>query len=364
MPAWATWTYTRLHPAGQDYSAANAISGGTVVGYTHYLARDHAAVWDLTSGELTDITPPTNDDAELLAINGDQKAGYYDEPYTSDEHAAVWSGTTTSFVDLHPQGYGQSRVYALDGTRQVGEATAWDASNNIWYPHAGVWTGGSDTWVDLNPTGAKCSRAQAAAAGQQGGFVVKPEWGTQWIDRLHASLWSGTAESWTDLNPTGAERSSVNDMIPGTQGGLAAFYNASAGQYLAHGGLWQGSASTWVDLHPAWASQSVVGAIVDGYQVGVTVDGAGYARACLWSGSPGSCIDLQQFLPSNYDQSFPNDIEVVGADIWIVGMAHNATTNRDEAMVWHSVVPEPGSALALLAGFGGLLAIRLRRGSR
>ena len=63
--------------------------------------------------------------------------------------------------------------------------------------------------------------------------------------------------------------------------------------------LWSGSPGSWIDLHPAGADSSVAWRAAGGQQIGTAVY-LGESRASLWLGSAGSIIDLgKPALPWN-----------------------------------------------------------------
>ena len=245
-------------------------------------------------------------------------------------------------VNLRPTGAQYSCATGTSGGQQVGYARFADN------PHAGLWSGTAGSWVDLNPAGALDSRAYAVSGGQQVGDSTVGV-------KAHAALWSGTAESWVDLNPAGALGSRAYGVSDGQQAGSAA-----VGDY-PHAALWTGSAESWLDLNPAGATSSQAWGVSGGRQVGYASFGGLY-RASLWSGTAASWVDLHAVLPAGvYSSSDARSIDVSFGETWVAGYAHNPSTGQDEAMLWHYVVPEPSSLIALGALLTPLLAFRRRR---
>ncbi len=76
----------------------------------------------------------------------------------------------------------------------------------------------------------------------------------------------------------------------------------------------------------------------------------------LWTGTAGSAVNLHALLPSNYSTSMAFAIDSSTGNI--LGLAHNSTLNRDEAVMW-SPVPEPSSVVAL-----GVLSVGILRRRR
>jgi hypothetical protein len=241
-------------------------------------------------------------------------------------------------VDLNPFGYHGSCAYGVSDGQQVGFAISFAG-----YWSAGLWYGTAASYVNLNP-GVIQSEAFGVSDGQQVG----------WADiggDAHASLWSGTAASWVDLNPAESTYSVAYGVCDGQQVGYALIASQT------HAGLWSGTAESWLDLSPAGSTQSKAGGVSNGRQVGYANIG-GYDHAGLWSGTADSWMDLHKFLPANYISSQARGIEVSGNDVWVAGYAHNNTLNRDEAILWHNVIPEPSSLLALgtgLLALGGMI---------
>jgi len=143
--------------------------------------------------------------------------------------------------------------------------------------------------VILNPSGFTSSNAFGVSGGQQVGWGSGPE-GT------HALLWSGTAESYVDLHPTGFCSSGAYDVSGGQQVG-----NISPDCFTVHlnATLWSGTAQSYINLHPSWFDGSDALCISGGQQVGYglwPVYKPPYSyivyHALLWSGTPGSCVDL------------------------------------------------------------------------
>ena len=167
----------------------------------------------------------------------------------------------------------------------------------------------------------------------------------------HASLWTGTAASWVDLHPTGTTSSMARGVRDGQQVGRASVDAA------ARASLWTGSAASWVDLTPAGADgPSYTWGVYGGQQVGGTD-----AHASLWSGSAASWVDLHAFLPSDFTMSFARGIWGDGVFTYVAGLGYNATTGRQEALMWVGPVPEPASGLVLSVGLSALTLFRRRR---
>ena len=338
--AFAGWEVTYLHPAGSIESNAWGVSGGEQVGYAKFGSSYHAGLWSGTAASWVDLKPAGSTSSWAYGVSGGQQVGYAD--IGTREHAGLWSGTAASWVDLNPAGSFWSYAYGISGGQQVGSTL--DPLTD-YYTHASLWSGTAASWVDLDPAGSDWgSEARGVSDGQQVGFAY-------FDGRRHAGLWSGTAASWVDLDPTGTGWSEAFGISGGQQVGYANL----AGHSRAS--LWSGTAASWVDLNPAEDTDSLAYGVSNGKQVGYAYIG-GHAHAGLWSGTAASWMDLHGFLSANYTYSVARGIEVSGNDVWVAGYAMNMAVGREEAILWHNVIPEPSSLLALSAGLlalGGII---------
>src|SRR5262249_31703333 len=125
----------------------------------------------------------------------------------------------------------------------------------------------------------------------------------------HALLWTGSADSAVDLNPTnipGMTDSSASATDGHQQVGDV--WTWSAGVPVKHAVLWHGSADSAVDLNPAGFTDSSVNGVSNGKQIGwgrINIAG----NALLWSGTAASAINLHQFLPGDFTQSYASGMD-------------------------------------------------------
>jgi hypothetical protein len=188
--------------------------------------------------------------------------------------------------------------------------------------HASLWSGSAASWVSLNPAGATYADAFGAKDGKQVGAVN--------IGGLpHASLWYGTAASWVDLHPGMPYfRSGLRGIDGNYQVGGAVDTGNNP-----HAGLWSGSAASFVDLTPTNATGSEAVGISGGYQVGNAVFN-GARRAGIWNGTAASWVDLHFFLPPEFTSSVAMGVTSYQGNLLVAGYGFNASTGRDEALLW------------------------------
>jgi hypothetical protein len=320
---------TNLDPGIPEFDGgvAFAVSGTQQVGLVNYLgattdgAHFSALLWNSTASSYVDLYPE-GPQAAAYAISGGQQVGFIGRvtgTLPMRVYAALWYGTAASRVDL---GSGVARD--TSGTQQVG----------ISVNGACLWSSTEASRVDLHPVGAVYSEATAISDAQQAGYVSP----TSGYADAHASLWTGTAASWVDLNPAGATASVANDMFGSVQVGFATIGGAD------HAGLWSGTAASWVDLNPPGATESAAEGIHGNQQVGYAKIG-GIDHAVLWNSTASSWVDLNAFLPPGFLSATASGIWSDGVATSIVGTGF--TTDGQAALLWTSVVPEPGATSLL-----------------
>jgi hypothetical protein len=240
-----------------------------------------------------------------------------------DGRAILWNGSADSAVDLTPDGAVNALAYGVAGNQQVGFAQFGN------HAQACVWSGSASSWSSLHPANLTDSIAYATDGQQQAGQA-------EGSGGSRASLWSGSAASWVDLNPLGATESTAYGVSGGQQVGYARF--ADGVERAAH---WTGSAQSWVNLHPSDAQSSRALAVHGGQQVGyVVIASANWlSHATLWNGSAASRIDLNAFLPQEFDSASAEGIWHDQSFTYIVGEGHNFTTGQTEALLWISPLP-------------------------
>lgn len=333
--AFAEWEVTNLSCSAYG-SWVHGVSQDQMVGARSMgpPGGSEAVLW--SQGQRINLHPYGVSSSYAVGVSGGQQVGWVG---SYSRRAALWSGTASSWVDLHPAGALESGALGVANGKQVGYIWLGDSYHS--YTHAGMWSGTAGSWVDLHPTGASESIAHGVSGGQQVGNVDN-----------RACIWSGTPGSCVYLGTGFSNAVAISD---GQQVGWIGPNSNS------HAGLWTGSAGSWVDLHPSGTQSSQAHGVSAGWQAGY-VTPFGDAHASVWHGTASSWIDLHTLLPSQYRSSQAEAVYVSGRDIWVVGWAANWNPYRNEAIVWHNVIPEPSSLLALGSGLlalGGL--IRRRR---
>jgi hypothetical protein len=286
----------------------------------------------------------------------------------------LWNGPNyDQFVRLRTTGYSAAQIWDTDGGYQIGNG------RQAGRTHALIWSGKGEPVTDLDDPqrftigtwGRGTDGITQVGVGQRSKFVS------------HAILWKGTAESAVDLNPGGLNVSEAYDcwgdyqvgnielntpvVWSGTAasmrrlpmpGGINALGNALAiyGNQIAGSGGTEGVGGALI-----WNAETLKYTILGQgialdtngvYQVGYTAP-SGNFRALRWSGTPGSELDLHQFLPG-FRQSQASGIDEDGT---IVGWGRDADNNA-RAIAWVPV-PEPGTWLSL--GMASLLLLVRRR---
>lgn len=340
----AEWTVTYLHPTGYTSSWGYGVSDGQQVGYVTVGYHDHASLWTGSAGSWIDLHPAGYNSSIVTSISRGQQAGMAYLSGVNSPHASIWTGSAGSWIDLMPAGCSQSNAWGVSFGQQVGNASGSATGSRT---HASLWNGTAASWVDLHPAGFNTSSAYATHNGQQVGYASNS------LDHEHAGLWAGTAGSWVDLHPAGGYDNSHAFGVSGGQQGGVAHINGNG-----HAGIWNGTAASWVDLHPAGASSSGIRAVSYGRQVG-----SANSHAAIWSGTADSWFDLHSLLGTDYWLSCAYGVEVTDSDIWVAGYAYNSDAKRNDAILWHNVIPEPSSLLILGSGLLALAGmIRIRQG--
>ncbi len=337
--ALAQWTAVNLHPSGATLSRAYAGSGGRQGG----VAQQSAALWSGSAASHFQLGSPVFGTTVVQGIDGDQQVGWLGT--SQDPRAIMWSGTPASLVVLAPANSADSAALAAHDGEQVGYARVFNVPNSG--VHAGLWHGTAASWVDLNPPTSGSSKAFGVYDGQQAGYAWLAEY-----SRPHAGIWSGTAASWHDLHPAVASESQALGIHAGQQVGYAIIDSDW------HAGLWQGTSESWVDLAPAGSQWSAATSVHAGYQAGYA-QFAGRNHAGIWSGTPDSWEDLGVLLEGSWTESRATAVWIHDDTLFVTGIGFNATTGREEALLWSRPVPAPGAGLVMI--LGAVAALRRRR---
>ena len=340
--AHAQYSVTFLQPSSFTSSEAHGIGGSNQAGFGLIGGSDHALLWSGTAASMLDLNPSGASQSQIWGSMAGKQFGY--ATFAGSDHAMMWSGTAASTVDLNPSGFTSSHGRGISATNQVGDGTSGFGS-----AHAMLWTGTAASAVDLNPTGFQSSSGWATTGARQIGYGLTNS------GFNHGILWSGTAASAVDLNPSGFTETYAAGIGGNQEVGTG--YGTATGN-RNHAIMWTGSAASMVDLNPSGFLWSQAWATTGTQELGWAWNNSSSPdfHAFIWSGTAGSGVNLHSFLPANYSTSLAFAID--GATGNIVGLAHNTTLNRDEAVMW-SPVPEPSTIAAL--GILSLGLIRRRR---
>ncbi len=319
------------------------------------------------------VTPPTSLSGKLNGAASGKQVGV-----DGNNHAILELGDATTSIDLHPAtgSYYSSVALATDDVEQCGYATQFGSH------HAMKWNGSASTYTDLHSsTGMTWSYCTGSHGGQQVGFGERPVYTVTfqnafvWNNGLavnlhptlllmayskalgvrsgqqvgyastvpypvgetfsyhpasHAIVWAGTAASAIDLNPTGFTASEALATNGAQQAGWA-YSNVPA--LSQHATLWAGTSASFADLHPAGYNDSRVTGLTATQQVGdgwVGPMGAvGSVRHTLvWTGTPESVVDLNQFLPAGYTHAVATGIDALGN---VVGYEDDPVHDSDDS---------------------------------
>lgn len=132
--------------------------------------------------------------------------------------------------------------------------------------------------VPLQPEGFMWSKVYAVTPTHQYGQGLLESVGT-----TQAMVWAGSAAGWSSLSPT----STTSAAVYGVSG------NQQVGVVNGHAGLWSGTPGSFVDLNaPGWYASSAAGTNGQDQAGAFWTTQLGPSHAVLWHGSAGSWVDL------------------------------------------------------------------------
>ena len=345
-----------------DSRSPQVVSGGQAVGSVRISGSstgppdqiiDHAAVW--TSAEVpVDLNPAGFATSLAEATNGMRQVGSAAVNPSGPSHAFLWAGTSASGIDLHPTNIAsvvssQGSGISVNGAQQVGELQYTDRAN-----HAALWNGTPLSVVDLNPQGFDDSGAFGSDGTHQTGQAFNFRNGQ--FSNFHAILWSGSAALAVDLHPAGYLSSSATGVSGDQQVGSGTTPPANGDSPPIHALLWRGTADSVVDLNPSQFgsdAQSAAAFTNGTQQAGYYILSSGGQRAMIWSGTPGSAVDLGSLLGARFSDSTAVSIDAIGD---VFGIAHGPIGNAT-AIEWIPV-PEPSCLCFLVIAVAMALARR------
>lgn len=265
----------------------------------------HAFVWNYNTTVRQDWNPSGFRTSSISGTDGVQQVGGGVRLSDSAEPGLIWNNSPVPTV-LLPAGIAQVALLAVDNGFQVGNATPIGSPSD----HPFLFNG-TNSSVDLLPAGFGAGQAFCISGNNIGGFVQAT--GPQGPGQ--ACMWTAhTAASFVNLKPAGYGFSQVNGISADQQVG-SAVSNLKDGQgfFFVHALLWAGTAASAVDLNPSDNEGSFAAAVRNDMQVGYYYPGSDDTmdKACLWTGSAGSMVDLDQFIsvPHNISQALAIDAE-------------------------------------------------------
>ncbi|MEQ1932568.1 MAG: PxKF domain-containing protein [Fimbriimonadaceae bacterium] len=314
--ALAQYTFTSLKPTfAHDQSFGSAIDGLSQAGY--YVDSNfetHAGWWQGTGASFVDLHSTEYMLTQATGISPTTQVGFGLHGTSFEVHALMWSGSSGSIMNLTPSGSAFSICNGINGGQQVGYADFGAG------PRAIIWAGSASLFTDVTPGALDTAVALCTSGSVQGG------WSNTTGDN-HATIWQGTAASAVDINPIGYTVSQVSATDGTNHGGFAVLGG------IEHAAFW--GPTGFVDLHPSGYQQSGVKGVAPGKQAGFGLDAGGTSHALVWSGTPGSMVDLNQFLPGGFTGAQAHGIDDNGN---IVGVAFGGTSSgQAEAVVWKPV---------------------------
>lgn len=227
--------------------------------------------------------------------------------YAGVTHATRWSGTAASAVDLHPNGSSYSS--ATSAGVGPGSQAGWGYLGNLPGQRALHWSRGTGSLIDLTPEEA----SDAAVWGGDGQSMVG--WARFGANR--AVLWHDADPDDFDTlhpptNPTHSYATAVGD---GQQVGWVVTNSGSTKACV-----WSGTAASYVNLDPGVSTHSAAFGAGGGKQVGFAKV-LGEFRASLWSGTAASWVNLHPIVAVSSAAYAIHGEHVVGK-VSIAGVDH------------------------------------------
>jgi hypothetical protein len=321
-----------IHPSNALSSRANSVDGGTIVGSgtynnAQYGSLDFPLRWeDLGTNGAQDLTPPSSVGGSAVRIRGDVIVGWWWWPYTTplgtgyNRNASIWTGSGSQHHQAQVSGWEYGSLSDTDGISHIGTLRRDDMATVV---HGHYWASVGRSASGLTPAVAWGS----SAVGVDGdhafgscnlGFGV-----------VHAAGWELSTNDYVDMNPPGASRSSISGAGDGQQVGSATFGG------VATPGMWSGTPDTFESLLPGGVTGASVVQCRYGLQIGWVTTQLGI-HAAVWRSSANDWMDLHGFLPSSMQSSYATDLWVdpLTGETVIVGYAYDASSARNEAVVW------------------------------
>lgn len=262
-------------PCGSETSEA--------VGFTILPSPRVPSAWTVKN-----LHPAWADGSYLNSIDGATQAGGTTLPfgvYSAIDRPTVWHGTAESAENITPEGSAGGEVFGIEGDQLVG----W-----WWWPYtcsvsgqlytcysmeSSSWIGAEAAHVNLQVSGWEFSEATSLTNGVVGGYVWTDDFGPDTYT-FNAGVWLPPNNAFVNVQPSWAWRSIIEASDAGSQYGWV-FPNDG---WSAHAARWSGSAGSCVDMNPPSETRSLLYGAGDGQQVGITGSATAY-RAGVWGGN-------------------------------------------------------------------------------
>jgi hypothetical protein len=317
---YAQWTFVNLHVEGAEETRVSCVKDGRQAGLARFGETWHAGYWEGTSSSWVDLHVAGAYATRGLGIDEGLQVGSL-SPTPSGSTAALWSGTPESFISLHPAGVEYSAAVEADNGQQVGLTRITQFGDF----RAALWAGTAESFVELHPIGATYSYATSVRNGVQTGYA-------SFGSGTRAGIWQGTKESFVSIHPAGYNYSEAYDISDDQQVGFV--WEMFMGRNAA---VWSGTAESFVNLRPN--SFSTAHGVDSGVQVGVVSFPLDEYKASLWYGTANSYIDLDAYVPPEFQDSEANDVMVENDRTYVVGSVFGK--HGEKGAMWISQAIHP-----------------------
>jgi hypothetical protein len=258
--------------------------------------------------------------------------GYGKQTQGGPSRGLLWVGGNPVPTNLHPTGYDESRVDGIWDQTQVGNVKGTIACPQCGFTetqHAGLWRRTPGSFMRLHSTTHERTYALATGGSQHVGFGYHRGDGSQ-----NALYWPSDTSMAINLRPSQSWASIAQAISGNLQGG-----SASAPGEWEHATIWSGTPGSAIDLNPdATFISSRIRAMRNGTQVGSAIPLSDHNRqqAIAWHGNAPTWINLHARLPFPYNlgQSIATDIDAQGNIVGYVMNLSGTNPSYYKPVVW------------------------------